>query len=153
MGRRDRIFFFFFKQKTAYEIMPSLVGSEMCIRDRYMGKSQIKKGKERHSIQGNMGKGKGTQSFGKRHTTVHTLCRRCGKVSFHIQRKRCASCAYPAARTRIYGMTQKESRRKSVGTGRMRYLRHIPRLAKNGFRSGTTPKPRVRKAVAAKQMP
>src|SRR5450759_3445076 len=25
--------FFFFKQKTAYEIMPSLVGSEMCIRD------------------------------------------------------------------------------------------------------------------------
>src|SRR5450756_3221351 len=27
-------FFFFFKQKTAYEIMPILVGSEMCIRDR-----------------------------------------------------------------------------------------------------------------------
>ena len=26
---------FFFKQKTAYEIMPSLVGSEMCIRDRF----------------------------------------------------------------------------------------------------------------------
>ena len=25
---------FFFKQKTAYEIMPGLVGSEMCIRDR-----------------------------------------------------------------------------------------------------------------------
>ena len=30
----DKLFFFFFKQKTAYEIMPSLVGSEMCIRDR-----------------------------------------------------------------------------------------------------------------------
>src|SRR5450756_1359313 len=28
-------FFFFFKQKTAYDIMPSLVGSEMCIRDRF----------------------------------------------------------------------------------------------------------------------
>src|SRR5450756_2332764 len=27
------VLFFFFKQKTAYEIMPSLVGSEMCIRD------------------------------------------------------------------------------------------------------------------------
>ncbi len=26
-------FFFFFKQKTAYEIAQSLVGSEMCIRD------------------------------------------------------------------------------------------------------------------------
>ena len=35
-GILDRIpfCFFFFKQKTAYEIMPSLVGSEMCIRDR-----------------------------------------------------------------------------------------------------------------------
>ena len=27
--------FFFFKQKTAYEIGVRLVGSEMCIRDRY----------------------------------------------------------------------------------------------------------------------
>ena len=30
-GIRD---FFFFKQKTAYEISACLVGSEMCIRDR-----------------------------------------------------------------------------------------------------------------------
>eukprot|EP00831_Metopus_contortus_P013241 TRINITY_DN15360_c0_g1_i7.p1 TRINITY_DN15360_c0_g1~~TRINITY_DN15360_c0_g1_i7.p1 ORF type:complete len:114 (-),score=34.13 TRINITY_DN15360_c0_g1_i7:40-381(-) len=28
-------FFFFFKQKTAYEMQRGLVGSEMCIRDRY----------------------------------------------------------------------------------------------------------------------
>eukprot|EP00825_Cyclidium_porcatum_P000328 TRINITY_DN10058_c0_g1_i1.p2 TRINITY_DN10058_c0_g1~~TRINITY_DN10058_c0_g1_i1.p2 ORF type:complete len:184 (-),score=14.20 TRINITY_DN10058_c0_g1_i1:24-575(-) len=39
-------FFFFFKQKTAYEIMPSLVGSEMCIRDsginaEYMGQTAV----------------------------------------------------------------------------------------------------------------
>ena len=27
--------FFFFKQKTAYEMLRSLVGSEMCIRDSY----------------------------------------------------------------------------------------------------------------------
>ena len=27
--------FFFFKQKTAYEISACLVGSEMCIRDSY----------------------------------------------------------------------------------------------------------------------
>ena len=27
--------FFFFKQKTAYEILSGLVGSEMCIRDRH----------------------------------------------------------------------------------------------------------------------
>ena len=28
------VVFFFFKQKTAYEVLRSLVGSEMCIRDR-----------------------------------------------------------------------------------------------------------------------
>ena len=30
----DCFFVFFFKQKTAYEMLRSLVGSEMCIRDR-----------------------------------------------------------------------------------------------------------------------
>ena len=29
------VVFFFFKQKTAYEMLRSLVGSEMCIRDRF----------------------------------------------------------------------------------------------------------------------
>ena len=29
------LMFFFFKQKTAYEMLRSLVGSEMCIRDRF----------------------------------------------------------------------------------------------------------------------
>ena len=29
------ILFFFFKQKTAYEISACLVGSEMCIRDSF----------------------------------------------------------------------------------------------------------------------
>eukprot|EP00825_Cyclidium_porcatum_P040502 TRINITY_DN5133_c0_g1_i1.p2 TRINITY_DN5133_c0_g1~~TRINITY_DN5133_c0_g1_i1.p2 ORF type:complete len:117 (-),score=9.08 TRINITY_DN5133_c0_g1_i1:70-420(-) len=33
VGVVEFVLFFFFKQKTAYEIMPSLVGSEMCIRD------------------------------------------------------------------------------------------------------------------------
>ncbi len=33
------LFFFFFKQKTAYEIASCLVGSEMCIRDRTTGVS------------------------------------------------------------------------------------------------------------------
>ncbi len=31
------VIFFFFKQKTAYEIASCLVGSEMCIRDRTLG--------------------------------------------------------------------------------------------------------------------
>ena len=32
--------FFFFKQKTAYEMLRSLVGSEMCIRDRDIVEAQ-----------------------------------------------------------------------------------------------------------------
>ena len=32
------IVIFFFKQKTAYEMLRSLVGSEMCIRDRTRGR-------------------------------------------------------------------------------------------------------------------
>eukprot|EP01016_Furgasonia_blochmanni_P036436 TRINITY_DN4163_c0_g2_i2.p1 TRINITY_DN4163_c0_g2~~TRINITY_DN4163_c0_g2_i2.p1 ORF type:complete len:275 (-),score=-34.91 TRINITY_DN4163_c0_g2_i2:270-1094(-) len=45
-NKKSVILFFFFKQKTAYEIMPSLVGSEMCIRDRQQpyGKQRIKYG-------------------------------------------------------------------------------------------------------------
>ena len=31
------LFVFLFKQKTAYEMLRSLVGSEMCIRDRFDG--------------------------------------------------------------------------------------------------------------------
>ena len=38
-GGADFFAFFFFKQKTAYEIGVRLVGSEMCIRDRsYIGR-------------------------------------------------------------------------------------------------------------------
>eukprot|EP00658_Telonema_sp_P-2_P080696 TRINITY_DN8086_c0_g3_i2.p1 TRINITY_DN8086_c0_g3~~TRINITY_DN8086_c0_g3_i2.p1 ORF type:complete len:641 (-),score=130.11 TRINITY_DN8086_c0_g3_i2:381-2303(-) len=35
------VFFFFFKQKTAYEMLRSLVGSEMCIRDRCRKKENV----------------------------------------------------------------------------------------------------------------
>ena len=43
---------------------------------------------------------KGTTSFGKRHTKTHTGCRRCGKVSFHKQKKECSCCGYPQAKIR-----------------------------------------------------
>ena len=33
--------FFFFKQKTAYEMLRRLVGSEMCIRDRAHGVNRL----------------------------------------------------------------------------------------------------------------
>lgn len=43
---------------------------------------------------------KGTSSFGKRHNKTHTLCRRCGRRSLHIQKHTCSSCGYPAAKIR-----------------------------------------------------
>ena len=44
--------------------------------------------------------GKGTPAFGQRNDKSHTLCRRCGKRSYHIQKKKCASCGFPSARVR-----------------------------------------------------
>ncbi len=82
---------------------------------------------------------KGTQSFGKRAANkTHTLCRRCGKVSFHRQKKLCSSCGYPNAKLTNFNWAQKSKRRSTTGTGRMRYLKTMPRKAKNGFREGTT---------------
>ncbi|KAH9072288.1 ribosomal protein L37e-domain-containing protein, partial [Lactarius deliciosus] len=70
----------------------------------------------------------------KRHTKSHTLCRRCGSRSFHKQHKDCAQCGYPRAKLRSYEWGQKAKRRKTTGTGRMRYLKHVSRRFKNGFR-------------------
>jgi len=85
-----------------------------------------------------MGKaGKGTGSFGKRHNKSHTLCRRCGRKSYHIQKKTCSSCGYPAARIRKYNWSVKAVRRKTTGTGRMRHMKDLPRRFSNGFREGT----------------
>ena len=46
--------------------------------------------------------------------------------------------------------SEKAKRRNTQGTGRMRYLKHVFRRAKNGFREGTKPQSRKRAAVAAK---
>ncbi|KAI9017108.1 ribosomal protein L37e-domain-containing protein [Gaertneriomyces semiglobifer] len=92
---------------------------------------------------------KGTTSFGKRHTKSHTLCRRCGRRSFHIQKKTCAQCAYPAAKTRHFEWSEKGKRRKTTGTGRMRYMKDLSRRFKNGFREGTVAKPKVKATATA----
>merc|ERR1712137_1263190 len=80
---------------------------------------------------------KGTAAFGKRHNKTHTLCRRCGHRSYHIQKKTCSSCGYPAAKIRGFNWSEKAQRRKTTGTGRMRHLSSMPRRFKNGFREGT----------------
>ncbi|OBR05762.1 Ribosomal protein L37 [Colletotrichum higginsianum IMI 349063] len=114
---------------------------------------------------------KGTSSFGKRHNKTHTLCRRCGRRSLHIQKHTCSSCGYPSAKTRkctfssrrrtqpdsaqsqletlpptptlhlsstpiLHNWSEKAKRRKTVGTGRMRYLKDVSRRFKNGFQTG-----------------
>jgi large subunit ribosomal protein L37e len=74
------------------------------------------------------------QALKKQIQKTHTGCRRCGRTSFHIQKKVCAGCGYPAARNRHYNWGKKMIRRKNRGTGRMRYEKDLPRRAKNGFR-------------------
>uniref|UniRef100_A0A0D9VMK4 Ribosomal protein L37 n=1 Tax=Leersia perrieri TaxID=77586 RepID=A0A0D9VMK4_9ORYZ len=93
--------------------------------------------------------GKGTGSFGKRRNKTHTLCVRCGRRSFHLQKSTCSSCGYPAARIRKYNWSMKAIRRKTTGTGRMRYLRHVPRRFKSNFREGTEAAPRNKGAAAS----
>ncbi|KAK6944977.1 Ribosomal protein L37e [Dillenia turbinata] len=80
--------------------------------------------------------GKGTGSFGKRRNKTHTLCIRCGRRSFHLQKSRCGACGYPSARIRKYNWSVKAIRRKTTGTGRMRYLRHVAVRFKSNFREG-----------------
>ncbi|BAS81554.1 Os02g0815000 [Oryza sativa Japonica Group] len=93
--------------------------------------------------------GKGTGSFGKRRNKTHTLCVRCGRRSFHLQKSTCSSCGYPAARIRKYNWSVKAIRRKTTGTGRMRYLRHVPKRFKSNFREGTEAAPRKKGAAAS----
>ncbi|TDH66160.1 uncharacterized protein CCR75_002744 [Bremia lactucae] len=80
----------------------------------------------------------GTQSFGMRHNKTHTICRRCGRSSYHIQKSTCSSCGYPAAKMRKYNWSQKALRRRTTGTGRMRHLKTVQRRFKNGFREGSS---------------
>ncbi|KAH0754996.1 hypothetical protein KY290_025266 [Solanum tuberosum] len=66
--------------------------------------------------------GKGTGSFGKRRNKTHTL---------------------------KYNWSVKALRRKTTGTGRMRYLRNDPRRFKTNFREGTEAAPRKKGTAAA----
>jgi len=95
---------------------------------------------------------KGTSSFGKRHTKTHTLCRRCGRSAYHIQKKTCASCGYPSKRIRKYNWSVKAKRRKTTGTGRMSYLKKVQRRFRNGFayKPNTKPHKAVGGATATK---
>ena len=78
---------------------------------------------------------KGTTSQGPRHVKTHTFCRRCGRRAFHRQNKICGSCGFPRKKMRHYdGVNCKVRGRRGQGTGRMKYLKDIPRKFRNHFR-------------------
>lgn len=60
--------------------------------------------------------GKGTPSFGKRSgKVVHIRCRRCGRRSYHVRKKRCAACGYGKTTTiRKYSWQTKTVQRQRV---------------------------------------
>ncbi|KAI5069994.1 hypothetical protein GOP47_0014337 [Adiantum capillus-veneris] len=66
-----------------------------------------------------------TGSFGKSRNMSHTLCCRCGRTSFHIQKSWCAPRAYPAKHNCHYNWSVKAIRRKPRRIGRMHHLRHL----------------------------
>ncbi|XP_052067132.1 60S ribosomal protein L37-like [Mytilus californianus] len=82
---------------------------------------------------------KGTSSFGKRINKTHTHDRRTGRRNYHIQKKTTPS---------HYNWSVKAKRRHTTGTGRMRHMKKVFRRFRNGFREGTTPKPKRRSAAA-----
>ncbi|MFH1770214.1 MAG: 50S ribosomal protein L37e [archaeon] len=52
---------------------------------------------------------KGTPSMGKKSgKTSHIVCRRCGKKTMHVRKKRCSSCGYGnSTRARSYAWQKK----------------------------------------------
>lgn len=52
---------------------------------------------------------KGTPSMGKRQKKTHIRCRRCGNHSFHVRKKRCASCGFGhSAKQRTYSWVKRD---------------------------------------------
>ncbi|PMB63883.1 60S ribosomal protein L37 [Beauveria bassiana] len=73
-----------------------------------------------------------SETIGTARAAKSGFCRR----SLSAQKKECASCGYPNAKIRKYNWSEKAKRRKTVGTGRTRYLKDVSRRFKNGFQTG-----------------
>src|SRR5674536_215072 len=99
------LFFFFFKQKTAYEMLRSLVGSEMCIRDRFwdpakdrimfdQGKYIFEIGTSSKDIRGKV---EATMS-GTYNAVLKTVVAECGSVVLNAGNKVCLLYTSPSPR-------------------------------------------------------
>ncbi|MFP4218065.1 MAG: 50S ribosomal protein L37e [Salinarchaeum sp.] len=42
----------------------------------------------------------GTSGQGKRNTTTHVKCRRCGEKSYHVKKGRCSACGFGESSSR-----------------------------------------------------
>ena len=95
---------------------------------------------------------KGTTSQGPRHVKTHTFCRRCGRRTFHRQKKVCGACGFPSKKMRKYvGVNCKVRSRKGEGSGSMRYKKDIPRKFRNNFREENVYKKAIPKTEKKKE--
>ena len=51
-----------------------------------------------------MSKGTPSHFGGKKN---HIVCRRCGRQTYHAQKRRCSSCGFPDAKIRAYAWSKK----------------------------------------------
>ena len=117
--------FFFFKQKTAYEIRLSLVGSEMCIRDRrYLNPNSTRNKASKSSLPRDE-KRRFPQSGGRR---APEAPKNNGNSRRHYARgrpkKRQKALAAPFART-----YRKSNGKRSVGT----FSRNVPKKSPTAY--------------------
>jgi len=56
---------------------------------------------------------KGTPSMGKMNKFTHIACRRCGKISFHAQKKVCSACGFGRS-TKLISNKWNNKRSKTV---------------------------------------
>ena len=60
---------------------------------------------------------KGTPSMGKKNKKTHIRCRRCGKNSYHVRKKVCASCGFGKS-----SKIRKKKKKKKKPTTRQRLV-------------------------------
>ena len=90
-----------------------------------------------HSTQTPWKIGKGTGSFGKRHNKSHTILPQVRSPLVPHPEGRVRRVRLPFRPQAQLHWSTKAIGRRTTGTGRMRYLKTLPRRFKNGFREGT----------------
>jgi len=64
---------------------------------------------------------KGTPSFGKHNKITHIRCRRCGRHSYHIRKKKCSACGYPLSKLKNESWKWKPINRKKRKTMKIKH--------------------------------